>query len=33
MGSFAENDKVMVEPFHEIEINLADLWEFQGHDE
>ena len=32
MGSFAENDKVMAEPFHEIEIKLADLWEFQGHD-
>jgi Uma2 family endonuclease len=26
MGSFAENDSVMAEPFHEIEINLAGLW-------
>jgi len=28
MGSFAENDKVKAEPFHAIEIDLADLWEF-----
>lgn len=26
LGSFAENDKVRAEPFHEIEINLEDLW-------
>ncbi|MFW6239661.1 MAG: Uma2 family endonuclease [Thermodesulfobacteriota bacterium] len=26
MGAFAENDAVMAEPFHEIEINLTDLW-------
>lgn len=30
--SFAENDKVKAEPFHEIEINLADLWDFKGPD-
>ena len=32
MGAYAENDKVMAEPFHEIEINLADLWEIRGQD-
>jgi len=26
LGSFAENDKVRVEPFQEIEFNLGDLW-------
>jgi Uma2 family endonuclease len=26
LGSYAENDKVRVEPFLEIEINLGDLW-------
>ncbi len=26
LGSFAENDRVRVEPFQEIEINLGDLW-------
>lgn len=26
LGSFAENDKVRIEPFSEIEINLEDLW-------
>ncbi len=26
LGSFAENDKVRVEPFQEIEISLGDLW-------
>lgn len=28
VGSFAENDTVMAVPFHEIEIHLADLWDF-----
>ncbi len=26
LASFSENDKVRIEPFHEIEINLGDLW-------
>jgi Uma2 family endonuclease len=26
LGSFSENDKVQIEPFQEIEINLEDLW-------
>lgn len=26
LGSYAENDKVRVEPFQEIEIDLGDLW-------
>ncbi len=26
LASFAENDKVRIEPFQEIEINLGDLW-------
>lgn len=26
LASFLEDDKVQVEPFAEIEINLADLW-------
>ena len=26
LGSFADNDKVRIEPFQEIEINLGDLW-------
>lgn len=26
LGSYAENDKVRVEPFQEIEIDLSDLW-------
>ncbi len=26
LGSFDENDKVRVEPFEEVEINLKDLW-------
>lgn len=26
LGSYAESDKVRIEPFHEIEINLGNLW-------